>query len=51
MDVAHHTGELNSQILVWMKEGRHELTKENYETYCQAVRDFYCNYDYDAMIE
>ncbi len=51
MDVAHHTGELNSQILVWMKEGRHELTKENYETYCQAVRDFYCNYDYDAMFE
>lgn len=50
-DVAHHSGTLNSQILVWMKEGKYELTKENYEAYCDEVYDFYMNYDYDSLFE
>ena len=50
-DVAHHSGEVNSQILRWIREGKHELTYDNYEDYCRAVWDFYMNYDYDSLFE
>lgn len=50
-DVAHHTGEVNSQILVWMKEGHGLLTKENYQEYCDYVYDYYMNFDYDALFQ
>lgn len=50
-DIAHHSGAVNSQILQWMKEGKHELTYDNYEQYCQQEWDFYMNYDYDAMFK
>lgn len=50
-DVAHHSGELNSQILMWMKEGRHELTRDNYEQYCEEEWNYYMNYDYEALFE
>lgn len=50
-DVAHHKGDVNSQILVWMSEGRNELTKENYEAYCEEEWDYYMNFDYDALFE
>ncbi len=50
-DVAHHTADVNSQILLWMKEGVGELTLENYEAYCQEEWDFFMNYDYEALYE
>lgn len=50
-DIAHHSGAVNSQILLWMKEGAHELNYDNYEAYCQKEWDFYMNYDYDALFE
>lgn len=50
-DLAHHRGEVNSQILRWMKEGTHELTYDNYEEYCQEEWTFYFNYDYDSLSE
>lgn len=50
-DVAHHSGEVNSRILQWMKEGKHELTYENYDAYCREVWDFYTNYDYEALFK
>lgn len=50
-DVAHHSAGVNSQILRWMREGRGELTRENYEDYCSEVWDFYMNYDYDSLFE
>ena len=50
-DVAHHNEDLNSQILLWMKEGRGVLTYENYEAYCNEVYDFYMNFDYDSYME
>ena len=50
-DVAHHRGDVNSQILVWMKEGKHELTYDNYEAYCQEVWDYYTGFDYDGLFE
>lgn len=50
-DVAHHREEVNSQILVWMKEGKYQLTEDNYEAYCKEVKDFYMNYDYEALFQ
>lgn len=50
-DMGHHSGKINSQILQWMSEGQYELTKENYEAYCDEVYDFYMKYDYDALFE
>lgn len=50
-DIAHHSGDVNSRILQWIKEGKHELTKDNYEAYCQEEWEFYMNYDYDALFE
>lgn len=50
-DVAHHRGEINSQILRWIREGKNELTYDNYEEYCRKVWDFYMNYDYDSLFE
>ena len=51
MDVWHYNEDINSQLLVWMSEGEHELTKDNYLEYCEEMHDFYMNYDYDALFE
>ena len=50
-DAGHYSGAVNSQILLWMKEGTHQLTKENYLDYCNNIREFYTNYDYDSLYE
>ncbi len=48
-DVAHHKGDVNSQILVWMKEGHGLLTVDNYQEYCDTVYEYYMNFNYDAL--
>ena len=48
-DTIHYGEDVNSQILAWVKEGHGQLTKENYEAYCQQEWDFYMNYDYDSL--
>jgi sulfur relay (sulfurtransferase) DsrC/TusE family protein len=48
-DAGHYGEWINSKILQWMAEGKHQLTTENYEVYCDFVEDFYANYDYDAL--
>ncbi|MBQ7775113.1 MAG: hypothetical protein IJ379_04245 [Lachnospiraceae bacterium] len=50
-DVAHHSAEVNSQILQWLYEGEHRLTYDNYEAYCAEVWDFYMYYDYESLFE
>lgn len=50
-DAGHYSEDINSQILVWMKEGKYELTWENYEEYCSQIKEFYTNYDYDSLFE
>ncbi len=50
-DLAHHSQELNSQILRWMKEGKYQLTEANYEAYCEEVWNFYMNYDYEQLFQ
>lgn len=50
-DPEHYGDWVNSQILQWMKDGTHELTSENYESYCEETEAFYCSYDYDALFK
>ena len=49
VDDIHYTEEVNSKILVWMKEGKYELTKDNYSDYLSDITGFYCNYDYENI--
>lgn len=50
-DIAHYSEEINSQILRWMRDGDHQLTKDNYEQYCEKTREFYSSFDYDSLFE
>lgn len=50
-DVAHHSGAVNSLILEWIHEGKHELTRDNYEEYCEEEYNYYMNYDYDLFFQ
>lgn len=50
-DILHYSEDINSQMLLWMKEGTHELTKENYEDYCSQMKTFYSSFHYDALFE
>ena len=48
-DTLHYSGEINSQMLRWMKAEEYRLTKENYASHWKSVLDFYSNYDYEAL--
>lgn len=48
-DIAHYSEDINSQILLWMRNGEHQLTQENYDAYWERVHDHYTSYDYDAL--
>lgn len=48
-DYIHYGEWINSQMLVWMKEGKHRLTRENYQEYYDRVYEFYMDYDYDSL--
>ena len=50
-DVAHHHEDVNSQILKWLSEGHDEITRENVQSYLDAVWEFYHEYDYDSLFE
>lgn len=49
IDDVHFNDDVSSQILIWMKEGKYELTKENYLDYLSNITEFYSNYDYDSL--
>lgn len=48
-DPGHYGEWVNSWILQWMAEGKHELTEDNYRQYYQSMREFYLNYDYESI--
>lgn len=50
-DIAHYSEDVNSQILSWIDKGKYKLTEENYKEYCESVRKFYMDYDYDSLFE
>lgn len=49
-DITHYNEDINSQILIWISNGTHEITAENYEAYCAEMKEFYGSYDYDKKI-
>lgn len=50
-DSAHYSSAINSKILNWMKEGKGELTKDNYQQKIEETKEFYMNYDYNVLFE
>lgn len=50
-DAGHYMGHINDQILIWIKEGKYRLTKDNYKEYIKKNLEFYKNYDYDKIFE
>ena len=50
-DSMHYGEWVNSQMLIWMKNGEHQLTKKNYMEYYNRVYKFYTEYDYDSLYD
>lgn len=48
-DIGHYDSSINSLILQYMHRDEYRLTPENYQAHWDEVRDFYSNYDYDAI--
>lgn len=47
-DIGHHSAEINTQILKWMKEGEGLLTEENYLDYLSREHKFLTEFDYET---
>lgn len=50
-DAGHYIGHINDQILIWIKNKKYRLTKENYEEYIDKNLEFYKNYDYESIFK
>ncbi len=50
-DFLHYSEKINSQMLVWMKEGHDLITKDNYKEYMNQAKKFYLEYDYDKLFD
>ena len=50
-DKEHYVAEINDLILQWITEGKGLVTKDNYEEIIEWERDYYLNYDYDALYQ
>ena len=50
-DTAHYGEWVNSWMLEWMHEGKHQLTKDNYQDYLDTIRSYYQSYDYESLEE
>lgn len=50
-DEVHYSHEVCSKVLNWLKDGKYELTENNYKEYIADITEFYCNYDYDSIFQ
>ena len=48
-DAGHYMEHINEQILIWIKDKKYRLTKENYQYYINKNLEFYKNYDYESI--
>ncbi|MCM1027881.1 MAG: hypothetical protein NC432_15765 [Roseburia sp.] len=48
-DALHYGEWVNSDILKWIREGKGELTEENYSEWFQQIKEFYQNYDFAEL--
>jgi len=50
-DIVHHSDKINSLLLQRFRSGEYRLTKDTYRQHWQEVKDFYQNYDYEALLQ
>lgn len=50
-DALHYGEWVNSDILKWIREGRGELTEENYSEWFQRIKEFYRTYDFAELAQ
>ena len=50
-DIAHYGQYVNSDMLVWMKNGEYLLTESNYEDYLERIEKYYGSYNYESLFE
>ena len=48
-DRNHYGEDINSYILEQIGQGKHRITKDNYEKYIDEITDFYSNYNYNNI--
>lgn len=51
VDKTHYTADINSEILIRMKNGQNEITKDNIDEYFDALFQYYSTYDYGKIYE
>lgn len=51
MDVIHYSEDVGDQLLTWMAEGQHMLTKDNVDDYFSRITEFYEGYEYDCIYQ
>ena len=50
-DKEHYSAHVNSMILEWLAAGEGLVTKENYMERLEQEKQFYRNYDYEAIYQ
>ncbi len=50
-DAGHYVEHINDQILIWIKDKKYKLTKDNYKEYINRNLEFYKKYDYSKIFE
>lgn len=50
-DVAHYTSNINTYILEQISKDANLITKDNYEGYIAAMKNFYLEFDYEKLIQ
>ncbi len=48
-DQAHYNADISSLLLEYMANGDYLVTEDNWDTLMTEARDFYLNYDYEAL--
>lgn len=50
-DAGHYIGNVNNKMLIWIKDKKYRLTKENYKEYINKNLEFYKNYNYNKIFK
>ena len=50
-DAGHYMEHINEDILIWIKDKKYRLRKENYQEYINNNLEFYKNYNYNKIFE
>ncbi len=48
-DEYHYGMWVNTQLIQYLKNGEHMVTKDNFDSYCSEIENYYLNYDYEGL--